>query len=84
MSKTISAKELAEHGKDSKQLWVAIEGGVYDVTEFADEHPGGKKILVNSCGVDATEKFWKFHSKKVLNKTAAPMKIGQLAENSKL
>ncbi|KAM0788311.1 hypothetical protein ACM66B_001454 [Microbotryomycetes sp. NB124-2] len=77
-------KDLSAHGKDSKQLLVAIEGGVYDVTEFADEHPGGKKILVNSCGADATEKFWKFHSKKVLTKTAAPMKVGTLSESAKL
>ena len=31
----ISPKDLAAHGKDSKELWVAIEGAVYDVTEFA-------------------------------------------------
>ncbi|KAK4051915.1 hypothetical protein OIV83_002620 [Microbotryomycetes sp. JL201] len=58
MSKTFTLKDLSAHGKDAKQLLVAIDGGVYDVTEFADEHPGGKKILVNSCGGDASEKFW--------------------------
>jgi predicted heme/steroid binding protein len=42
-------------GKD----WVAIEGSVYDVTDFIAEHPGGPKILKKNCGKDSTELFWR-------------------------
>lgn len=29
-----------------ESAWVVVDGSVYDVTEFLDEHPGGKKILL--------------------------------------
>lgn len=33
---------------------------VQDVSKFADEHPGGKKILLKFAGVaDSSEQFWK-------------------------
>lgn len=41
-----------------------------------EDHPGGKKVLLKACGTDSSEKFWQFHSKKVLEKTAKPMMIG--------
>ncbi|GAA5969725.1 hypothetical protein JCM11641_008019 [Rhodosporidiobolus odoratus] len=75
MSKTITLKEVAEH-KSAESAWLIVENQVYDVTEFLDDHPGGRKVLLNQCGKDATEKFWQFHSKKVLEKTAKPYLIG--------
>lgn len=41
-----------------------------------EDHPGGKKVLLKACGQDSTEKFWQFHSKKVLEKTAKKYLIG--------
>ncbi|BGP14714.1 hypothetical protein JCM10213_002757 [Rhodosporidiobolus nylandii] len=79
----ITLKEVAEH-KTAESAWVVIEQGVYDVSSFLDEHPGGRKVLLNQCGKDATEKFWQFHSKKVLEKAAKPFLIGRVAESAKL
>lgn len=42
MSKQFSAKEVSEKKTDDA-LWVIVDGGVYDVTKFVDEHPGGSK-----------------------------------------
>ena len=34
----------------AESCWVAIDGGVYDVTEFLDEHPGGATMLLTMAG----------------------------------
>ena len=33
---------------------VILFGGVYDLTEFADKHPGGEKVINENIGMDAT------------------------------
>jgi cytochrome b involved in lipid metabolism len=33
-----------------KDCWLVIEGKVYDVTPFLDEHPGGFDTLVSNSG----------------------------------
>ncbi|PLB39703.1 uncharacterized protein BDW47DRAFT_116481 [Aspergillus candidus] len=38
-------------------LWVTIDGKVYDVTEYQQDHPGGEEILRNFSGQDATAAF---------------------------
>ncbi|BGP69163.1 hypothetical protein NBRC10513v2_002502 [Rhodotorula toruloides] len=83
MSKVITAEEVAKHNT-AESAWVIIEGGVYDVTDFLEDHPGGKKVLLKGCGQDSTEKFHSFHSRKVLDKTAKPYLIGKVGEASKL
>lgn len=47
--------EVEKHATES-DCWMAIEGRVYDVTDFVAQHPGGKAIL-NGCGKDATTLF---------------------------
>jgi len=75
--KTFKPSEVSQH-KSDKDAWLIIDGGVYDVTPFLVNHPGGKKILLNACGKDSSKQFWNFHSKKVYNKTAAPLLIGKV------
>lgn len=68
-----------------ESAWVAIKGNVYDVTEFLDDHPGGRKILLKNIGSDATAKFVNYHPDYVLKEVAPKFKIGSLAEgDSKL
>lgn len=59
MSKTFTPAEVASHNSPDKGLYIIIENGVYDVTNFVDEHPGGAKILKRVAGKDATKQFWK-------------------------
>jgi cytochrome b involved in lipid metabolism len=47
MSKKFSQADFAAHNKPN-DLFIAVEGDVYDVTKFQDEHPGGKKSMY-SC-----------------------------------
>jgi Cytochrome b5-like Heme/Steroid binding domain len=48
------------------------------MTNFLDEHPGGKKILQRVLGHDASKQFWKFHNQSVLAKFGPPLKLGTI------
>ena len=50
----ISWDEVQQHCNVSKDKWVVIENGVYDVTEWQNRHPGGKRLLDHYSGQDAT------------------------------
>lgn len=53
--KSITLAELANH-TTKDDCWLAVEGKVYNVTNFIDQHPGGDRIL-KGCGKDATQLF---------------------------
>ncbi|KAL1565728.1 cytochrome b5-like [Salvia divinorum] len=56
MSKVFTLAEVSEHSTN-KDCWLLIEGKVYDVTKFLDDHPGGDEVLLQSTGKDATDDF---------------------------
>jgi sulfite reductase (NADPH) flavoprotein alpha-component len=51
------ASEVALHNDDEHGYWMTIDGAVYDVTEFAHRHPGGRAIIVEHAGRDATKSY---------------------------
>ncbi|KAI1808115.1 cytochrome b5 [Daldinia bambusicola] len=84
MSKTFTAKDVAEHKDEKTGMYIIVDSGVYDITNFLDEHPGGAKILKRMAGKNATKQFWKYHGKTVLDKYGGKLKVGELAETAKL
>jgi len=56
--------------------WIVIDNRVYDVSDFADMHPGGAGILQAYGGKDATEVFWSYHRNEVLEKFHDKLCIG--------
>ncbi|PKA57805.1 Cytochrome b5 [Apostasia shenzhenica] len=50
---------LAEVSKHSSRedCWLIINGKVYDVTKFLEDHPGGDEVLLAATGKDATDDF---------------------------
>jgi len=52
----IPLSEVAKH-KEERDCWMVIQDGVYDVTKFVGEHPGGF-IILDGGGVDATAMFY--------------------------
>jgi len=48
--------EIKKHNTSS-DLWVVIGKKVYNLSEFADDHPGGDSVLVTEAGKDATAAF---------------------------
>merc|ERR1712007_25053 len=75
----LNLDEVAKHNTD-KDCWVAVNGQVLDVTEFLNDHPGGKRAIMLYAGKDASEEFNMLHDPKVVNKYLAPKQIfGNLA-----
>ncbi|CAJ1361224.1 unnamed protein product [Effrenium voratum] len=52
----ISAEELKKHSHQG-DLWIAIDGIVADITDFATSHPGGIDLLLQHAGAEAAEPF---------------------------
>lgn len=40
MSKIVSYNDLAQHNAPD-DIWIIVNGRVYDMTDFAPQHPGG-------------------------------------------
>ncbi|XP_050237706.1 delta(8)-fatty-acid desaturase [Mercurialis annua] len=58
--KYISSEELKKHDKPG-DLWISIQGKVYNVTDWMKEHPGGDIPLLNLAGQDVTDAFIAYH-----------------------
>jgi cytochrome b involved in lipid metabolism len=50
----VSPAQLAAH-TSPKSLWVSYKGHVYDLTEFAPDHPGGDDLVLDYAGKDVEE-----------------------------
>lgn len=48
--------QVATHDSQD-DLWVIIDDKVYDLTEYVDEHPGGRESIAKNAGKDATKGF---------------------------
>ena len=57
--------ELSEHNTD-EDCWVALYGEVYDLSGFAEEHPGGVESILDHCGTDGTSLFDAVHTRVML------------------
>jgi flavocytochrome c len=67
-SSVITLDQLKHNnGENGAPLWAAIHGQVYDLTEFADEHPAGPEPIFKAAGTDATEMFDEIHSIEMLD-----------------
>jgi L-lactate dehydrogenase (cytochrome) len=60
MSGKISVEELSKHNS-SNDAWIVINGNIWDVTEFAPQHPGGAEIINEYLGQDASAAYNEVH-----------------------
>ncbi|MFS7914467.1 putative cytochrome b5-like heme/steroid binding domain, cytochrome b5, heme-binding protein [Helianthus anomalus] len=55
-NKTFVSDQVFKHNQ-TQDCWLIIQGKVYDVTPFMEDHPGGSELLLGSTGKDATDDF---------------------------
>lgn len=49
MSKQFTAEEVRKHNKKD-DCWIILDGKVYDVTKFLEDHPGGEEVVIDCAG----------------------------------
>ncbi|KAI9112289.1 hypothetical protein K1719_016812 [Acacia pycnantha] len=54
--KVFTLAEVSRHN-NAKDCWLVINGKVYNVTKFLEDHPGGDDVLISATGKDATDDF---------------------------
>lgn len=53
--------EVAAHKTKDTRVWVTFKDGVYDVTEWVDQHPGGAARLMMAAG-GAIDPYWAMYA----------------------
>ncbi|NBB91553.1 MAG: cytochrome b5 domain-containing protein [Gammaproteobacteria bacterium] len=82
-SASYTLAEVAEHGQ-LDDCWMAIEGKVYDFTDYIDQHPTPPAVMAPWCGKEATEGmrtkgYGRDHSERAWQ-MAEQYLIGELAD----
>jgi hypothetical protein len=62
----IAMADLARHNQGN-DCWLLIKGRVYDVSNYINQHPGGRGIIINNCGKEVTGVFASIHSNRAWN-----------------
>lgn len=72
--------DVSKHSTPGERIWVTFRSGVYDITDFVPEHPGGDKILLGAGG--SVEPFWALyavHKNPEILKILEKYRVGNLA-----
>ena len=60
-AQTYTLDQVEQHNQ-ATDCWAAIEGEVYNLTDWVNQHPGGADHIAAICGTDATQAFEQQHS----------------------
>ncbi|HEY5383219.1 MAG TPA: cytochrome b5-like heme/steroid binding domain-containing protein [Candidatus Paceibacterota bacterium] len=55
-SVSFTLSQVAAHGNASS-CWSAINGSVYDLTAWINQHPGGPEQILSICGTNGSSAF---------------------------
>ncbi|KAI9025731.1 hypothetical protein DFJ74DRAFT_48693 [Hyaloraphidium curvatum] len=75
--KEMSWDEVKKHAKRD-DMWIVIDGVVYDVTDFASKHPGGTAPLASHAGQDVSFIFASIHDDRARS-MASSYAIGRVS-----
>ncbi len=83
---TYTAADVAKHDNADKGIWVTYKEGVYDVTSFVQQHPGGAEKLMLAAG-KSIDPYWALYAQhRALNvqKLLETHRIGNFDLNSRI
>ncbi|XP_007519623.2 fatty acid desaturase 2-like protein FADS2B isoform X1 [Erinaceus europaeus] len=76
--KRFTWQEIHRHNQKEDQ-WLVIDRKVYNVTDWANRHPGGHRLLNHYAGQDATDVFRAMHDHlDIVQLYQKPLLIGEL------
>ena len=75
--KFITRADVAKHS-DRDDMWFVIEGKVYGVSKYLEDHPGGEEVLLDRAGQDATEDFEDVGHSNEARKQLKAFEVGEL------
>tara|TARA_A100001015_G_C15036290_1_gene736415 strand:- start:3088 stop:3345 length:258 start_codon:yes stop_codon:yes gene_type:complete len=67
---TYTWDDVAKHTSED-DCWVVVNDRVLDVTDWIPDHPGGKMVLIQNAGKDASVQFNMIHPPDAPEKFAA-------------
>lgn len=53
--------EVVSMHDTSRSCWTIVDGKVYDMTAFIEQHPGGAEAIMRMCGKDGTQGLLRKH-----------------------
>eukprot|EP00471_Norrisiella_sphaerica_P010061 CAMPEP_0184494054 /NCGR_PEP_ID=MMETSP0113_2-20130426/27679_1 /TAXON_ID=91329 /ORGANISM="Norrisiella sphaerica, Strain BC52" /LENGTH=420 /DNA_ID=CAMNT_0026879609 /DNA_START=104 /DNA_END=1363 /DNA_ORIENTATION=- len=74
--------DVAQHKSSESGIWVTYKDGVYDITEFVEQHPGGMDRIMLAAG-GAVDPFWALYQQHTAANVLDILKeyrIGSLSE----
>ncbi|KAL5358433.1 hypothetical protein BJX96DRAFT_182912 [Aspergillus floccosus] len=74
---TFTLEQVQKHNT-ADDLWIVLHNKVYDVTKYLDDHPGGKEVLIEVAGTDATEAFEEVGHSDEAREQLEPYYVGDL------
>ncbi|KAK8940692.1 Cytochrome b5 isoform B [Platanthera zijinensis] len=80
LTRLYSMQEAAKH-TTREDCWVVIDGKVYDVTKYLDDHPGGDDVLISATGRDSAEDFEDAGHSKTARELMKDYCIGEIHES---
>jgi len=81
-NKYYTKEEVSLHN-NYKDCWLIIKNRVYNITDYLEKHRGGKMLLLQYGGKDATDEFNRLNHTKKAQKILENYYIGELEEESK-
>ncbi|KAI1501847.1 FMN-dependent dehydrogenase-domain-containing protein [Biscogniauxia marginata] len=74
MKRSWKLAEVNEH-KSQDDCWMILHGKVYDITLFLSKHPGGRSLLLQNAGQDASTAFDSVHPPEILEEHLTPEQL---------